>query len=352
MHKILLLAGDGIGPEIMNQGKKILRFFDKIVNYDEAAIGGAAIDRFGSPYPASTAEKAAQSDAIMLGAVGGPKWDHLPLAERPEKGLLAIRQDLGLYANLRPLDIWPPLIDFSPLKPALLKNVSFIIVRELTGDVYFGQPRGQTETRGWNTMVYTEEEVERVAHQAFRLARKRKKKLCSVDKANVLESMVLWRKVVEKVHSNYQDVELSHMYVDNAAMQIILRPHLFDVILTPNMFGDILSDEAAVLSGSLGLLPSASIGQKKSLFEPIHGSAPDIAGRGIANPLGLILSIAMMFEHSFQREDIARLIQEAVKNVLEAGYRTKDIHSEGTSLVSTDEMGDKILHAITQARVK
>lgn len=346
MYNILLLAGDGIGPEIMEQGKKILNFFKNRVSYEEAFIGGSAIDKWGMPYPKLTAEKAIQADAVLLGAVGGPKWDTLPLADRPEKGLLAIRKDLGLYANLRPLDIWPSLVDFSPLKKELLPDVSFVIVRELTGDLYFGEPRGMSQAHAWNTMTYTEDEICRVAHVAFRLAQKRHRKVCSIDKANVLETMVLWRNVVEEIHKSYPDVELSHMYVDNAAMQIIRRPAAFDVMLTPNMFGDILSDEAAVLSGSLGLLPSASLGDKHGLYEPIHGSAPDIAGRGVANPIGLILSIAMMFEHSCQQFDLSAVIRNAVAKVLKDGYRTQDIYSENMTLISTDEMGDKIVNSL------
>ncbi len=348
MHKILLLPGDGIGPEIMEQGKKILGVFNDIVSYEEAFIGGAAIDKFGMPYPTLTAEKALKANAVLLGAVGGPIWDALPLSERPEKGLLAIRKDLGLYANLRPLDIWPSLIDFSPLKKELLENVSFVIVRELTGDLYFGEPRGITQTHAWNTMIYTRKEIARVAHIAFQLAQKRNRKICSIDKANVLETMVLWRNIVNEVHKSYPDVTLQHMYVDNAAMQIIRRPAEFDVMLTSNMFGDILSDESAVLSGSLGLLPSASLGDKQALYEPIHGSAPDIAGRGIANPIGLILSIAMMFELSFRRPDLAAGIKQAVGNVLTNGYRTQDIYSENMNLISTDEMGNQIMNNLTR----
>lgn len=343
MHKILLVAGDGIGPEIMEQGKKILHCFRDIIFYEEALIGGAAIDIFGTPYPKSTAEKAMQATAVLLGAVGGPKWDALPLSERPEKGLLAIRKQLGLYANIRPLDIWSPLIDFSPLKPDLLTDVSFVIVRELIGDLYFGEPRGIDQTQAWNTMTYTATEIRRIAHTAFQLAQKRNRKLCSIDKANVLETMVLWRKIVNEVHQSYPDVSLSHLYVDNAAMQIIRRPAEFDVMLTPNMFGDILSDEAAVLAGSLGLLPSASLSDKHGLYEPIHGSAPDIAGHGKANPIGLILSIAMLFELSCARADIAKKIKCAVAKTLSNGYRTHDIYSVGTTLVSTDEMGDQIV---------
>ncbi len=340
MQHILLLAGDGIGPEIMEQGKKILSLFKDIITYEEATIGGAAIDKLGTPYPNSTAEIAKNTTAVLLGAVGGPKWESLPLAERPEGGLLAIRKDLSLFANLRPLEIWPSLMDFSPLKKELLTDVDFIIVRELTGDLYFGEPRGIENTHAWNTMTYTIDEITRVAHSAFQIALTRRKKVCSIDKANVLETMVLWRKTVEEVHKFYPEVQLNHLYVDNAAMQIIRRPAEFDVLLMPNMFGDILSDEAAVLSGSLGLLPSASLGKKHALYEPIHGSAPDIANRNIANPIGLILSIAMMFEYSCKRPEIASKIKQAVANTLMEGYRTNDIYSPGTTLVSTDEMGD------------
>ncbi len=342
MDSVLLLAGDGIGPEIMEQAKKILSLFKDIVHYDEALIGGAAIETLGNPYPTVTSEKAKNASAILLGAVGGPQWDSLSIENRPEKGLLAIRKDLNLYANLRPLIIWPSLVDFSPVKQELLTNVSFLIVRELTSDVYFGEPRGITATKAWNTMSYTVDEIRKIAHKAFQLAQSRTKKLCSIDKANVLESMVLWRSVVNEIHHDYPDVILSHMYVDNAAMQIIRRPSEFDVILTPNMFGDILSDESAVLSGSLGLLPSASLGNQYGLYEPIHGSAPDIAGQGIANPIGLILSLAMLFEHTCQKPQIAQKIEYAVASILEQGYRTQDIYSPGTKLVSTDKMGDLI----------
>jgi len=346
MKKILLLPGDGIGPEIMDQAKKVLDCFPNMFECEEGYIGGAAIDKFGNPFPEITRDQSMNADAILLGAVGGPKWDNLPSGNRPEKGLLAIRKILGLYANIRPLEIWKPLIDLSPLKPASLKEVSFIVVRELTGDLYFGTPRGFHGEKGsrtaFNTMIYSEEEIRRIAHTGFKLARTRKKKLCSIDKSNVLETMVLWREVVEEVHLEYRDIALSHMYVDNAAMQIIRRPADFDIILTPNMFGDILSDEAAVLCGSLGLLPSASLGIQHALYEPIHGSAPDIAGKGIANPIGMILSVAMMLETSCHSEDLALKIRRAIAAVLDAGLRTKDIWSEGTILVSTSEMGDRI----------
>lgn len=350
MKKILLLPGDGIGPEIMEQAKKVLACFPDLFEWEEGLIGGAAIDKFGSPFPKITQEQSMKADAVLLGAVGGPKWDSFPSGNRPENGLLAIRKDLGLFANIRPLDIWKPLIDLSPLKPSSLKDVSFVVVRELTGDLYFGTPRGFHGEKGsrtaFNTMIYSEEEIKRIAHTGFKMARSRKKKLCSIDKSNVLETMVLWREIVEEVHLEYKDVALSHMYVDNAAMQIIKRPSDFDVILTSNMFGDILSDEAAVLCGSLGLLPSASVGIKHALYEPIHGSAPDIAGMGIANPIGMILSVAMMLETSCNSADLAFKIRRAVAKILDAGLRTKDIWSNGMVLASTNEIGDRIAENI------
>jgi 3-isopropylmalate dehydrogenase len=301
----------------------------------------------GSPFPEETRQKALAADAILLGAVGGPQWDHFPTGERAEMGILGIRKALNLYANIRPLDLWPPLASLSPLKPAFMENVSLVIVRELTGDVYFGAPRGATGGKGnreaFNTMRYNETEISRIAHCAFRMAQKRRKKLCSVDKANVLEAMGLWRQVVGEIHKDYPDVALTHMYVDNAAMQLIRRASDFDVILTPNLFGDILSDEAAVLSGSLGLLPSASLGEKSALYEPIHGSAPDIAGKGLANPLGMILSVAMMFELSFNAPTLAQKIRQAVARTLEAGYRTVDIWEPGMKKVGTDELGSLIV---------
>jgi 3-isopropylmalate dehydrogenase len=352
MPQILIVAGDGIGPEIMEEAKKILACFKGEVNFTftEQLIGGAAIEAKGTPFPAETEAAAETADAVLLGAVGGPKWDGLPLAERPEKGLLAIRKKMGLYANLRPLKIWPQLIGFSPLRPEMLKDVSFLIMRELTGDVYFGEPRGFREENGekiaYNTMVYGESEIRRIAKVAFESARKTKKRVTSVDKSNVLESMRFWREIVEDVAKAYPDVALSHLYVDNAAMQIIRQPSSFDVMLTPNMFGDILSDEAAVLSGSLGLLPSSSIGGKSALYEPIHGSAPDIAGKGLANPIGMIMSVAMMLDHSFGRTDLATKIEKAVGRVLDDGLRTADIWSEGMQKVSTSEMGSAIAKAL------
>lgn len=348
MPNILITAGDGIGPEIMEEAKRVLSCFKGEISFDytERPIGGVAIDTCGTPFPKETEEAAAKADAVLLGAVGGPKWDDLPLGERPEKGLLAIRKTMGLYANLRPLDIWPQLVDFSPLRPEMLRDVSFVVVRELTGDVYFGEPRGTREENGvraaFNTMVYSETEIRRIAKVAFETARKRKQRVCSIDKSNVLESMRLWREIVEEVAGSYPDVTLTHLYVDNASMQIIRQPSSFDVMLTPNMFGDILSDEAAVLSGSLGLLPSASIGGKSSLYEPIHGSAPDIAGKGLANPIGMILSAGMMLDYSFGRADLAEKIRCAVGAVLDQGLRTADIWTAGMHKVSTSQMGTAI----------
>jgi len=350
MHKILLLPGDGIGPEIVTQAVKVMDALNGAcpLEYENALLGGIAIDKAGSPFPEETKKKAMEADAVLLGAVGGPKWDSLSMKERPEAGLLGIRKALQLYANLRPLDVWKQLESFSPLKPALIEKVSFVVVRELTGDLYFGTPRGiegePGKREGFNTMRYSEDEIVRIAHTAFKLARKRLKKLCSIDKANVLETMALWRQVVTEVHKeSYQDIELSHMYVDNASMQLIRRPSDFDVLLTPNMFGDILSDEASALSGSLGLSPSASLGGKNALYEPIHGSAPDIAGKGIANPIGTILSVAMMYELSFNAPELGQRIRQAVSRTLDAGFRTADIWTEGTNKIGTDDMGDRIV---------
>lgn len=348
MKNILLLPGDGIGPEIMAQGQKILDLYADHIQWETATIGGSAIDAHGSPFPDETADKIKHADAVLLGAVGGPKWDSLPLSDRPEKGLLALRKAMGVYANIRPLDIWESLAEFSPLKNKIIHGTSFVIVRELTGGLYFAEPRGRDTENGqrvaYNTLRYSEEEISRIAHTAFKIARQRGKKLCSIDKANVLEAMVLWREIVSEIHAqHYSDITLEHMYVDNAAMQIVRRPSDFDVILSPNMFGDILSDEAAVLPGSLGLLPSASLGAEKGLYEPIHGSAPDIAGQGIANPLGLVLSIAMMMELSLDQPDIAAKIRAAVSTALAQGLRTADIFSEGTQKCSTQEMGDALV---------
>jgi len=351
---IAVLPGDGIGPEIVKQAVKVLdavsEKFNVKLNYKYGLIGGAAIDETGVPFPDETKEIILSSDAVLLGAVGGPKWDNLPFEIRPERALLGMRKLLNAFANLRPAKLYDELIDASTLKPEVVKGVDIMVVRELTSGIYFGIPKGifvdGDERVGINTLRYYEHEVERIARVAFEVARKRKKKVTSVDKANVLEATVLWREVVEKVHKEYEDVELNHMYVDNAAMQIIRWPKQFDVIVTTNMFGDILSDACAMLTGSLGMLPSASIGGKIGLYEPIHGSAPDIAGQNIANPIATINSAAMMFTYSFNMPEVEEAIDRAVRNVLAKGYRTKDIYSEGCKLVSTEEMGDLIAEEI------
>ena len=352
--KIAVLPGDGIGPEIVKQAVKVIEAvserFNLQVSLEYGEIGGSAIDKFGIPFPEETKELVLNSDAVLLGAVGGPKWDKLPFEKRPERALLELRKMLNAFANLRPAKLYEPLIHASTLKPEVIRGVDIMVVRELTSGIYFGIPKGifvdGDERVGINTMRYYEHEVERVARVAFEVARKRKKKLTSVDKANVLEATVLWREVVERVHKDYEDVELNHMYVDNAAMQIIRYPKQFDVILTTNMFGDILSDACAMLTGSLGMLPSASIGGKIGIYEPIHGSAPDIAGKNIANPIATINSVGMMFTYSFNMPEVEEVIDRAVKSVLEKGYRTKDIYSEGTKVVSTEEMGDLIANEV------
>ena len=352
--KIAVLPGDGIGPEIVKQAVKVMdavsEKFDVKLEYQYGLIGGAAIDEYGIPFPEETKEIILSSDAVLLGAVGGPKWDNLDFSIRPERALLGMRKLLNAFANLRPAKLYDELIDASTLKPEVVKGVDIMVIRELTSGIYFGIPKGifedDGERVGINTLRYREHEVERIARVAFEVARKRNKKVTSVDKANVLEATVLWREVVEKVHKEFEDVELNHMYVDNAAMQIIRWPKQFDVIVTTNMFGDILSDACAMLTGSLGMLPSASIGGKIGLYEPIHGSAPDIAGQNIANPIATINSVGMMFTYSFDMPEVEKAIDEAVKEVLAKGYRTKDIYSEGTKLVSTEEMGDLIAEEI------
>lgn len=349
---ILVLPGDGIGPEVVAEAKKVLVWFGDHSKHkfvlEEGLIGGAAIDREGVPLPAATLQSAQKADSILLGAVGGPKWETVPREIRPEQGLLQIRKALNLYANLRPALLFNALMDASPLKPAFIEGLDLMIVRELTGDVYFGEPRG-IETSGnartgFNTMVYAETEIERVARVAFALAKQRQQRVCSIDKANVLEVSQLWREVVTRIQATeFPEVTLSHMYVDNAAMQLVCRPKQFDVMLTPNLFGDILSDQASMLTGSLGMLPSASFGDQYSMYEPIHGSAPDIAGKGIANPIGTILSVAMMFTHTFQLPQEAAHIYQAVENALIAGLRTADIYTPGTIKVTTAEMGEAII---------
>jgi len=318
---------------------------------EKGLIGGCAVDATGSPYPEATSKLAQEADAILLGAVGGPQWDTLPRDQRPERGLLAIRKQLNLFANLRPAILYPELANASTLKPEVVAGLDILIVRELTGDIYFGQPRGVREENGervgFNTMVYSESEIRRIGKVAFEAARKRGKKLCSVDKMNVLECTQLWRDVMIELSADYPDVELSHMLVDNAAMQLVRAPTQFDVMVTGNMFGDILSDEASMLTGSIGMLPSASLdANNKGLYEPSHGSAPDIAGKGVANPLATILSVAMMLRYTFNLEGPAVRIETAVKKVLAAGYRTGDIYEAGTRRVGTREMGDAVIASL------
>lgn len=353
--KVLILAGDGIGPEIVGQAEKVLDAVAKKhalnISVDRALIGGIAVDETGHPFPAETLEKAQAADAILLGSVGGPKYDALPRNIRPEQGLLAIRKELNLFANLRPAQVFKELAHASSLKDELVAGLDIMIVRELTGDIYFGQPRGIEERNGervgFNTMIYSESEIRRIAHVAFQAAQKRNKRLCSIDKMNVLEATQLWRDVVTEVSKEYPDVELTHLLVDNAAMQLVRAPKQFDVMLTGNIFGDILSDEASMLTGSIGMLPSASLDENnKGLYEPIHGSAPDIAGKDIANPLATILSVAMMFRYSFNRNDIADEIENAVKKVLSQGFRTKDIATKDEKVIGCVAMGEAVLAAL------
>ncbi len=357
--KILVLPGDGIGPEIVTEAVKVLEVakekFNLDVELDHALVGGAAYDEFGTPLPEVTMDKARASDAILLGAVGGPKWDALEDRElRPEKGLLGLRSGLELFGNLRPAILYPQLADASSLKPEVVSGLDILIVRELTGGIYFGKPRGirtleNGEREGYNTYVYNETEIRRIAKVAFESAQKRNKKLCSVDKANVLEVTVLWREIMEQEAKNYPDVELSHMYVDNAAMQLVRAPKQFDVMVTGNMFGDILSDAAAMLTGSIGMLPSASLDKdNKGMYEPCHGSAPDIAGQGIANPLATILSASMMLRYSLGEVAAADAIEQAVSKVLDQGLRTADIFSEGMQKVSTEQMGEAVVASLKE----
>jgi 3-isopropylmalate dehydrogenase len=357
-RNILVLPGDGIGPEITAEAVRVLEALKKDgldITLDTALLGGCAVDVTGEPYPAATRDKAAAAEAILLGAVGGPKWDTFPREQRPERGLLGIRKHLNLFANLRPAILYPELANASSLKPEVVSGLDILIVRELTGDIYFGQPRGIEERDtewgrqmvGFNTMIYAESEIRRIAHVAFRAAQKRNKKLCSVDKMNVLECTQFWRDIVIDVAKEYPDVELSHMLVDNAAMQLVRAPKQFDVMVTGNIFGDILSDEASMLTGSIGMLPSASLDENnKGLYEPCHGSAPDIAGKGVANPLATILSAAMLLRYTFGLEAEAVRIENAVRTVLAQGYRTADIYEEGTRKVGTREMGDAVLAAL------
>jgi 3-isopropylmalate dehydrogenase len=350
--KIAVFAGDGVGPEIIKEALKILRLISAKRNINliltEGYIGGSAFDLMGVPLPQQSLDLAMHCDAILLGAVGGPKWETLDYSLRPERALLGLREKLGLFANLRPVVAFDELLDASPLKKSIIQGIDIMIVRELTGDVYFGQPRGMSRGKdgkrtGINTMIYTEDEIKRIAVRAFAIAQKRRKNLVSVDKANVLESTELWRAVVTEVGRNYPEVTLKHMYVDNCAMQLIRNPAQFDVIVTTNLFGDILSDAAAMLTGSIGMLPSASLGKDTALYEPIHGSAPDIAGKNIVNPLAAILSVAMMLRYSLMMPQEAILVEKAVAETLKEGFRTQDINQQDKKLISTEKMGDSVV---------
>jgi len=353
--KIAVLAGDGIGPEIVGQAVKVMKALasDGLkIELEEAPFGGAGFDAAGDPLPAATLKLAQEAGAVLCGAVGGPKYDALPRPQRPEQGILRIRKELGLFANLRPAMLYPELVGASTLKPEVVSGLDLMIIRELTGDIYFGEPRGRRDNErgervGYDTMLYSEPEIRRIAEVGFKTAMKRNRRLCSVDKENVLETSRLWREIVNDMAQQYPDVQLSHMYVDNAAMQLVRNPKQFDVIVTGNIFGDILSDEASMLTGSIGMLPSASLDATgKGLYEPIHGSAPDIAGRNIANPLATILSVAMLLKYTFNELEWADRIDQAVKTVLAQGYRTPDIHEAGKTKVGTNEMGDAVVKAL------
>ena len=354
--KIAILPGDGIGPEIVNEAIKVMDVlrddFGLAIECEHGLVGGCAYDEHGSPLPEVTLELAKQADAILLGAVGAPKYESLDISVRPEKGLLGLRSELKLFSNLRPAILYPQLADASTLKADVVAGLDIMIVRELTGGIYFGQPRGvrtleNGERQGFNTLVYSESEIERIGRSAFEIAMKRNKRLCSVDKANVLECTELWREVMTRLGKHYPEVTLSHMYVDNAAMQLVRAPKQFDVMVTTNMFGDILSDAAAMLTGSIGMLPSASLdASSKGMYEPIHGSAPDIAGKGVANPLATILSVAMMLRYSLDQPALADKIEAAVSHVLDQGLRTADIFSPGMQQVGTIAMGDAIVAAL------
>lgn len=357
--QILILPGDGIGPEIIEQACKVLSKANELFQLDlaftEGLIGGSSIDRYGEPLASVTLEQAKNSDAILMGSVGGPKWDTIDRNIRPERGLLKLRSELELFANLRPAILYPQLADASTLKPEVVSGLDILIVRELTGGIYFGEPRGirtleNGEREGYNTYRYAEHEIERIGRNAFEMARKRNGKLCSVDKANVLEATILWREVMDRLAADYPDVELSHMYVDNAAMQLVRAPKQFDVVVTGNMFGDILSDAAAMLTGSIGMLPSASLDKDgRGLYEPCHGSAPDIAGQGIANPLATILSGAMMLRYSLDQGEAADSIERAVSRVLDSGLRTADIYTDGMKKATTEQMGEAVVSELSRA---
>jgi 3-isopropylmalate dehydrogenase len=353
--KIAVLPGDGIGPEIMREAVRVLDALKSDglkIETELAPVGGAGYDAAQDPLPAATLNLAQQADAVLFGAVGGPKYDTLERPMRPEQGLLRLRKGLGLFANLRPAVLYPELAGASTLRPDVVAGLDIMILRELTGDIYFGQPRGRRsnaagEREGFDTMLYAESEIVRIARVGFEIARKRNRRLCSVDKANVLDTSILWREVVTEVGRHYADVELTHMYVDNAAMQLVRAPRQFDVIVTGNMFGDILSDEASMLTGSIGMLPSASLdANNKGLYEPIHGSAPDIAGKDLANPLGTILSTALLLRYTFNQEQAASRIENAVRHVVRDGLRTGDIYQDGCTKVGTRQMGEAVLTAL------
>ncbi len=352
--RIIILPGDGIGPEVTDQAIRILaavqKRFGVRIEFDVLPVGGAAIERFGVPITDETMTRCKEADAVLLGAVGDPRWDEKPADNRPEAALLRLRRELGLFTNLRPVRVFEPLVDSSTLKPEVVHGVDLLVVRELTGGIYFGKPRlietVAGEERAVDTMVYRSSEIERIARVAFEAARQRRKKVASVDKANILATSQLWRQTVSRIAADYADVELQHILVDNCAMQLVRNPRQFDVILTENMFGDILSDEAAMLTGSLGMLPSASLGTHHTLYEPVHGSAPDIAGQDRANPLATIASVAMMFRHTFRMAEIAAAIDRAIETVLADGYRTGDIHTPGTTLVGTEGMGELVADAV------
>ena len=345
--KITLLPGDGIGPEIIQSAVRVLQAvadkFDMTIQLKEKLIGGCSYDKFGKPLTDDTVQACYESNAVLLGAVGGYEWESLPHNLKPEAALLQIRKDLGLFTNIRPAKVYPAFLNDSSLKKEILDGTDFVVLRELTGGIYFGQPRGYDKDKGWNTMVYSRKEVERIARKAFEIARHRRQKVTSVDKANVLEVSQFWREIVAGISKDYPEIELNNMYVDNAAMQIVRDPRQFDVILTSNLFGDILSDIGGMITGSLGMLPSASLGEKYALYEPVHGSAPDIAGQNKANPIAAIASVAMMFELSFQMTKASELINSAIERTLEQGKRTVDIHRGNDELVSTNVMTDAIL---------
>ncbi|OGI10230.1 MAG: 3-isopropylmalate dehydrogenase [Candidatus Melainabacteria bacterium RIFCSPLOWO2_02_FULL_35_15] len=362
LKKITLLSGDGIGPEVSHEGEKLLKVIEELFDYKFEIIkkdfGGIAIDKYGIPLPEDTLDSCKKSDAVLLAAIGGPKYDNLPREKRPETGLLGLRAGLNAFSNLRPVIAFDSLLDSSTIKKEILSGTDLIVVRELTGGLYFGKPKGieirNGERVGFNTMLYAESEIRRIAKVAFDIARKRKKKVTSTDKANILDVSQLWRDIVTEVSKDYKDVTLEHLYIDNASMQLIKNPRQFDVILAENLFGDILSDEGAMLTGSIGMLPSASMGDGSfpSIYEPVHGSAPDIAGKNLANPIAMILSIAMMFKYSFNDERIYDTILKSVKNILNEGYRTKDIQQDKCKLTGTVEMGDLICKQVKSFNCK